>query len=387
VIPESLILQSFETRNALSASKRILVLNVDRDDDIGVKAGLETPIVGREKCLEAGMKLLLADPEEADANAIYAAISEYDRLKKKGYDCEIAILSGSKEGGFEADQKMLKQAKAVASTMNAEGIVLVSDGLEDEKVIPILNNVAPILSTKRIVIRHSASVEESYEVLGRYLKMLIYESKYSRYVLGIPGILLVLYGIFASLQLYEYFLFIFAFVVGGIFVVRGFGLDNMLSQARRRTFFMARFFAFLASVIIGIVAIVQGYNAMSSLAQWKLLSLNPSFVYQYLGLFAGTFIQSSAILFWVAIAVNIVVDAVYHGMQRSTKVARDMIALAALVLMYTPVLALAALFENPKGSAVPIVSLLLAGLAVVLVLVYLFYQVVQSRRVSAHEKE
>jgi len=386
-MPELLISQGFETHNDLSAGKKILVLNVDRDDDIGTKAGLQTPIVGREKCLDAGMKLMLADPEEADGNAIYAAVSEYDSLKERGYECEVAILSGSKDGGFEADQRMLKQAKGVVGAINAEGIVLVSDGIEDEKVIPILQSVAPILSTKRIVIRHSASVEESYEVLGRYLKMLIYESKYSRYILGIPGILLVLYGIFASLQLYEDFLYILAFVLGGIFVIRGFGLDSMLSKARRRTFFMARFFAFLASVIIGIVAVVQGYNAMSSLTQWKLLALNPSLVYQYLGLFAGTFIQSSAILFWVAIAVNIVVDAVYHGMQKSAKVARDLIALAALVLMYTPFLALAALFENPKGSAVPIVSLLLAGLAVVLVLVYLFYQVLQSRRVPAHEKE
>ncbi|MEM3684121.1 MAG: DUF373 family protein [Conexivisphaerales archaeon] len=371
----------------MSAGRRILVLNVDRDDDLGTKAGVETPVVGREKCLEAGMKLMLADPEEADANAIYAAVGECDKLREKGYECEVALLSGTKEGGFEADQKMLRQAKQIVGAINPEGIVLVSDGIEDEKIVPILHGVAPILSTRRIVIKHSASVEESYEVLGRYLKMLIYEPKYSRYVLGIPGLLLLLYGIFASLQLYQDFLYIFAFVVGGIFLIRGFGFDTMLGQARRRTFFMARFFAFLASVIIGIVAVVQGYNAMTSLAQWRLLSVNPSLVYQYLGLFVGTFIQSSLILFWVAIGVNIVVDAVYHGMQRSTKVARDLIAMAALVLMYTPVLALAALFENPKGSAVPIVSLLLAGLAVVLVLVYLFYQVIQSRRVSAHEKE
>lgn len=367
--------------------EKILIINVDRDDDLGRKTGISTPVVGRDKCLEAGLRLMLADPEEADANAICAAVSEFDKLKEKGYECEVAILSGTPEGDFEADQKMLRQARALLQAIKPEGVMLVSDGVEDEKILPILQTMAPIISTRRVVIKHSASVEESYEVLGRYLKMLIYESKYSRYILGIPGVLLVLYGIFASLKLYTDFLYIFAFVVGGMFVIRGFGLDNMLSRARKRTFFMARFFAFIASVILGIVAIVEGYTAVTALPVWGQIQSNPSLYYTYFGLLAGTFIQSSAILFWVGIAANIVVDAAYHGLQKSAKIARDLIALAALVLMYTPVLALAALLENPARSAVPIVSLLLAGLAVVLVLVYLAYNFLQSRRVSAHEKE
>ncbi|MEM3684939.1 MAG: DUF373 family protein, partial [Conexivisphaerales archaeon] len=180
-----------------SGVKRILVLNVDRDDDIGVKAGVETPVVGRDKCLEAGTRLILADPEEADANAIYAAVSAYDQLKDKGYQCEVALLSGSKDGDFEADQKMLAEAKTLISDLRPDGIVLVSDGFEDEHIVPLLQGLAPIVSTKRIVIKHSASVEETYRILGKYLKMLVYEPRYSKYVLGIPGILLVLYGILA----------------------------------------------------------------------------------------------------------------------------------------------------------------------------------------------
>jgi len=73
---------------------KTLVLIADRDDDIGIKAGLSTPIIGRENVLEAANKLLLNDPEEADGNAMMGAIKVYDELKKSNEDCEIAAVSG-----------------------------------------------------------------------------------------------------------------------------------------------------------------------------------------------------------------------------------------------------------------------------------------------------
>ncbi|MDG6939465.1 MAG: DUF373 family protein [Nitrososphaerota archaeon] len=368
-----------------SESKKILVLSVDRDDDVGAKAGVSTPVVGRKHCLEAGTKLILADPEEADANAIYAAVAECDGLNEKGYECEVAILSGSPDSGFEADQRMLRQARAVISSVKPDGVVLVSDGFEDERVLPILQGIVPIISVKRVVIKHSASVEETYQVLGRYLKMLVYEPRYSKYVLGIPGILLILYGIFAFFKLYTDFAYIFTLVLGGMFILRGFGIDNLFSRARRRTFFHARFFAFLASLMILIVAIMQGYNALTALPGWNVIASNSNLLYQNLGLIIGTFVEHALLLIWLAIAVNVSVDTVFHVIRKSVKMARDLIALAALVLMYSPVFALAALFENPTRSPLPVISLLLAGLAVILVLIYLFYGFYSGRRVSTHE--
>ena len=43
-----------------SASK-LLVICIDRDDDIGKKAGIVSPVVGRNACLEAAQRLALED--------------------------------------------------------------------------------------------------------------------------------------------------------------------------------------------------------------------------------------------------------------------------------------------------------------------------------------
>ena len=71
---------------------RTLVLSVDRDDDLGFKAQIECPVIGREACLSAANSLGLADPEDSDLNAIFQAVQIYDELQGKGEDVEIAIV-------------------------------------------------------------------------------------------------------------------------------------------------------------------------------------------------------------------------------------------------------------------------------------------------------
>ena len=58
--------------NASTANK-LLVICIDRDNDVGDKAGLTTPVVGRDACIEAAQRLALEDPEDADSNSIFAA--------------------------------------------------------------------------------------------------------------------------------------------------------------------------------------------------------------------------------------------------------------------------------------------------------------------------
>ncbi|MGE4374500.1 MAG: DUF373 family protein, partial [Methanoculleus sp.] len=77
------------------AKERTLVLCVDRDDDLGFKAGIEGPIMGREACLHAATSLALADPEDSDINAFFETIKIYDELAARGEEVAIAIICGN----------------------------------------------------------------------------------------------------------------------------------------------------------------------------------------------------------------------------------------------------------------------------------------------------
>ena len=54
-----------------TAASKLLVICVDRDDDVGRKAGITTPVVGRDSCINAAQRLALEDPEDADSNSIF----------------------------------------------------------------------------------------------------------------------------------------------------------------------------------------------------------------------------------------------------------------------------------------------------------------------------
>lgn len=61
----------------------ILIICIDRDNDLFEKARVVGPIVGRENNLSAATSLALADPEDPDSNAIFYAIKVYDQFKKR----------------------------------------------------------------------------------------------------------------------------------------------------------------------------------------------------------------------------------------------------------------------------------------------------------------
>src|SRR4030042_2405652 len=105
-----------EKQTGETSEKRILILCVDRDGDLGTKAGIETPLVGRAPNLDAAVSLALKDPEEPDANAMFEAVSLYDRLQKDeklGEVFEIATICGSALGGVNADRKLVAELNTV----------------------------------------------------------------------------------------------------------------------------------------------------------------------------------------------------------------------------------------------------------------------------------
>ena len=111
-------------------------------------------MIGRDACIEAAQRLALEDPEDADSNSIFAAIKTYEDLISKGYQVEVSIITGVKDRGVQADEKILLEAKMVLEKFQANGAVIVSDGEDDESVIPVIQNVLPVVSVQPVSYTH-----------------------------------------------------------------------------------------------------------------------------------------------------------------------------------------------------------------------------------------
>jgi putative membrane protein len=217
------------------AQKRILILCVDRDGDIEVKTGIKTPLLGRTANLDGAVSLALKDPEEPDANAMFEAVRLYDRLQNEKQPQEIfevATISGSELGGVSADRKLVAELNNLLDTFNATEVILVSDGYSDEAILPLVESRVPVSSVRRVVIKHSESIEETAALFTKYIRLLMNNPRYARIALGLPGLLVFIFGVLWAINNFvypgaiDYYGIAIVIVLGGFLLIKGFGVDR-----------------------------------------------------------------------------------------------------------------------------------------------------------------
>ncbi len=266
---------------------RIIVICVDRDDDLGGKADVEGPVIGKEKVIEAATKLGLKDPGDTDFNSMFEAVRVYDELRKQ-YDSEVSVITGDSEVGIKSDKKISEQLDKVLKQFRANLAVLVSDGSEDEQIIPIIQSVIPILSVRRVVVKQSEQLESTYYKVKDFIKESLENPKMSRLVFGLPAIALLLISIFGA----EGWRAIMG-ILGAYLVIKGFRLESYLTGAANELSdaFTRKRFAFFLYVLGIIFAGLAAYKGYTSMSDWLVMGIFET---------AAAFLSASAYYFWLA---------------------------------------------------------------------------------------
>ena len=355
---------NLQKKTVESKTSRLLVICVDRDDDVGEKAGIITPVVGRNACIEAAQRLALEDPEDADSNSIFAAVKTYEDLVSKGYQAEVIIVAGLEHKGIQADEKIVFQVKSVMEKYVANGAVIVSDGEDDETVIPIIQNVLPIVSVRRVVMRASRSVEYSYAVLGRYLKAIAFDSKYSKFFLGVPGILLLIGGIATVVGITKEIFAILVSILGGAFLIRAFDVDRAWAHWTKPTpAGFIRIFTLVAGILLILVSIPSGIGAITpeiTQAKSDILGLVTNKIV------IGHFVSGMLPFLWMGLGCMFGGSLLSSWFKGSLRSVTDVLRIIVLVSLYPIVLQFSNIMttnENPFTLLPP----LLVGLAVILI--------------------
>ncbi|HZC20839.1 MAG TPA: DUF373 family protein [Nitrososphaeraceae archaeon] len=360
-----------------STHNRILVLCIDRDDDIGSKGGIETPIVGRDHCINAGIRLAIEDPEDADTNAIFAAIKSYEQLISKGYESEVALVSGKFNRGIEGDEKISFEIQSILTQYKADAAVLVSDGEDDQTVIPIIQSLIPIISIQRIIIKHSRSVEYSYAVLGRYIKMLVYDPRYSKFFLGVPGALLVASGLATVFGLTREAIALSLSILGGAFIIRAFDIDKSLASLGRPTpTAFIRIFSVFAGTLIILASIANGLSSIPAESITPNMGLVDIIKDRVI---VGSFVHGTITLLWIGIATILVGALLSNWFKGSVTAMSDILRLVVLALLYFPILQFTSVLTE-RTSPFTLISSLLIGLAVTLVAATFLFQYFRNRK-------
>ena len=283
--------------------ERTLVLSVDRDDDIGWKAKVESPCIGRAACLKAANTLALADPEDSDVNAIFSAVKIYDELAAKGEDPAIAVIAGNHLHMIEGDRKIAVSLESVIEETRVTNCILVTDGAEDEYVIPIIQSKIPVSSIKRVIVNQMPNLEGTYYIL----KKLFDDPKISRMVFIPIGLAMLLYASAYILGAPGAATIVVVGVIGCYLLYKGFGFDELvhgitdalrLSLSRGRFSFVTYTTTILLIIIgftVGFINILKYYSTDGSLG---LVTYLMSFIYGAIEwlIFAGLVLSVGVII-------------------------------------------------------------------------------------------
>jgi putative membrane protein len=265
----------------------------------------------------------------------------------------------------------------ILTKYKADAAVLVSDGEDDETVIPIIQAMIPLISIQRIIIKHSRSVEYSYAVLGRYIKMLVYDPRYSKFFLGVPGALLVASGLATVFGLTREAIALALSILGGAFIIRAFDIDKALVSLGRPTptAFIKIFSAF-AGVLIILASVANGVS-----------SIPPEAITPNMGVMnilkdrviVGSFVHGTITLLWIGIATIFVGTLLSNWFKGSVTAMSDILRLVVLALLYFPILQFTSVLTE-RTNPFTLISSLLIGLATTLVAATFLFQYFRNKK-------
>lgn len=238
----------------------LLVLCIDRDNDFGTKAGIQSPIIGREACVKAATALAMADPEDSDTNSLFGAIKIFDEFLAKGREVEIVTICGSQRVGPHSDALIAEQLDEVIAKLRVDRAIFVTDGAEDEFILPLVTSRVRVESVQRIIVRQHKDIEGTYYIIKRAFE----DEKLQRGILFPLSLALIVYGVFAWQGQPDQGLGAIAALVGMYFLVKILDLGATLRGLWQDivTGLKTGRFTLFTSVIAGVLVVSGGFNAL-----------------------------------------------------------------------------------------------------------------------------
>ncbi|OYR85322.1 hypothetical protein DJ71_07845, partial [Halorubrum sp. E3] len=212
----------------------LLVLCVDLDDDLGRKTGIPTPVIGADDVTEAAVALATADPEDSDVNVLFQGVNVHDELAAEGEAVEVAAVTGVDGPDVKANRAVGQEVDRVLaelSTGEEVSAVVITDGAQDESVLPVIRSRMPIDGMRRVVVRQAQDLESLYYTIKQVLA-----DPETRGTILVPlGVLLLIYPLVVVANLFNIagaaVLGILSGVVGLYSLFRGLGLEDTVDGA------------------------------------------------------------------------------------------------------------------------------------------------------------
>ena len=174
---------------------------------------------------------------------------------------------------IEGDRRIATSLEQVIKETQATNCILVTDGAEDEYVIPIIQSKIPVSSIRRVIVNQMPNLEGTYYILKKFLD----DPKISRMIFIPLGLAMLLYAMAYLFDVPGIATIIVIGVIGSYMLYKGFGFDEIvhsiidtlrISLSRGRFSFVTYTTTILLIIIgftKGFINVLQFYSTDGSL--------------------------------------------------------------------------------------------------------------------------
>jgi putative membrane protein len=259
----------------------LLVLCVDLDDDLGRKTEVATPVVGRDAVEEAAVALATADPEDSDTNVLFQGIHTHDEIAadeanvpegRSGESVEVAAVTGMQGSDVAANRAVGEEIDEVLSALSTGEevrVIVITDGAQDESVLPVIRSRVRIDGVRRVVVRQAQDLESIYYTM----KQVLADPETRGTVLVPLGILLLIYPFVLIAEFLQVpgaaVLGLVSALLGLYSLFRGLGLEktvDALAEQVRTSLYAGRvtIITYVVAAALLLVGGVQGIETVRS---------------------------------------------------------------------------------------------------------------------------
>ncbi|GAB3683829.1 DUF373 family protein [Salinarchaeum chitinilyticum] len=245
----------------------LLVLCVDLDDDIGRKTGIETPVVGRDGVEEAAVALATADPEDSDVNVLFKGVNVATEVTDE--TVVVAAVAGENGDDVRANRRVGEEVDEILAGLETGEEVralVVTDGAQDESVMPVIRSRISVDGVRRVVVRQAQDLESMYYTIKQVL-----DDPETRGTLLVPlGILLMIYPLAVIASYFDMpgvVLGLTSGLIGLYLLGRGLGLGSTLDRTvdRLRNGLYDGRVTIVTTLVAAVILLVGGINGLDQL--------------------------------------------------------------------------------------------------------------------------
>jgi len=248
----------------------LLVLCVDLDDDLGRKTSVGSPVIGEDPVREAAVALATADPEDSDVNVLFQGLHIAEGIEDEAV--EVAAVTGTDGSDVAANRAVGEEVDTVLASLSTSEEVralIVTDGAQDESVIPVIRSRVTVDGVNRVVVRQAQDLESMYYTIKQVLN-----DPETRGTLLVPiGILLMMYPLSVLASYFELpglVLGTTSALLGLYLLSRGLGLsesiDRWAEQARKSLYAgRATLITYLVATVLLVIGGASGVEQLEML--------------------------------------------------------------------------------------------------------------------------